>query len=172
MSEKNIGFCASLAVCLWKGREGHDCREVDWAKGNQLGVWWKSDPFAISIFLPNVTKENLQEIHLLVGMFAVWITFMKSGERERERGILFFFNFNWEGYSDSVLSHSTVNAVWRGWIISLSHLSVCWIWEEQAYSAFNSCVFRTAGVHFYHQSVQSVNEILIIKVLVFSGKLW
>lgn len=36
---RNIGFCASLAVCLWEGREGHDCREVDWAKGSQLVVW-------------------------------------------------------------------------------------------------------------------------------------
>lgn len=31
--------------------------------------------------------------------------------------------------------------------------------------------FKTAGVHFHHQSLQSVNEILTIKVPVFSGKL-
>lgn len=149
--KRNIGFCASLAVWSWGGREGNDCREVDWAKGSQLRVWWKSDPFAISVFMPNVTEENLQEIHP-VGWYVCSIDsiYIKSEERERKirgRERDFFFPFNWEGSGDSVLSHSTVNAVWRGWIISLSHLSVCWIWEEQAYSAFNSCVFRTAGVH-------------------------
>lgn len=35
---RNTEFCASLAVCLWEGREGRDCREVDWAKGSMVKV--------------------------------------------------------------------------------------------------------------------------------------
>lgn len=96
-------------------------------------------------------------------------------EREREKGRgerdFFFFFFNWEGYSDSVLSHSTVNAVWRGWIISLCHLSVCWTWEEQVYSAFNSCVFRTAGVHFVISLYKVLMKYWSSKCLCYLGSL-
>lgn len=64
---------------------------------SQEGVSWecgeKSEPFVISIFMPNVREEHLQETRLSADMFTVWIgrSCVKSEQTEGKVGQCPFF---------------------------------------------------------------------------------